>query len=84
MIYDIPSVSRRVFLKAVSAMPFAGIGNQLFVAQEPVADFAKKLVLLGRNLEWDKGYVWCNSPIDGPDGNVHVFYSRWTAERTMS
>jgi hypothetical protein len=83
MIYDIPPVSRRVFLKAVSAMPFAGISNQLR-AQEPVSDFAKKLVPLGRSLEWDKGYVWCNSPIDGPDGNVHMFYSRWPAERTMS
>src|SRR5687768_892046 len=63
-------------------MPFLGIASRL-CAQNTVADFAKKLVPLGRNLEWEKGYVWCNSPIDGPDGKVHVFYSRWTADRKM-
>jgi beta-xylosidase len=84
MIPNISIMSRRRFLKVVSMLPFAGIafGNEIF-AREPVADFAKTLVPLGRNLEWEKGYVWCNSPIDGPDGKVHVFYSRWTADRKM-
>jgi beta-xylosidase len=28
-------------------------------------------------------YVWCNTPIDGNDGKVHVFFSRWPAQKKM-
>jgi hypothetical protein len=78
------SVSRRAFLKAVSVTPVLGTLPGLIGVQEPVADFLHKLTPVGRSLEWENGYVWCNSPIDGPDGKVHVFYSRWTADRKMS
>ncbi|HYG20131.1 MAG TPA: glycoside hydrolase family protein [Ohtaekwangia sp.] len=48
-----------------------------------IARFSQKLLPIGRNLEWEDGFVWCNSPIDGPDNKVHVFYSRWRAEKKM-
>jgi len=41
------------------------------------SDFSKKLKPIGRILEEEGFYVWCNSPIYGEDGKVHVFYSRW-------
>jgi hypothetical protein len=83
MRFPMSAISRRKFLGVMSVLPFAGMTSRRTSTQVPVADFANKLVPLGRNLEWEKGYVWCNSPIDGPDGNVHVFYSRWTADRKM-
>lgn len=42
-----------------------------------------KLRPIGRALETEGYYVWCSSPIDGPDGKVHLFYSRWKAEKKM-
>lgn len=42
-----------------------------------------KLFPVGRALETEGYYVWCSSPIDGPDGKVHLFYSRWKAEKKM-
>jgi hypothetical protein len=41
------------------------------------SNFEKKLKPLGRILEIEGYHVWCCSPIYGPDGRVHVFYSRW-------
>ncbi len=38
---------------------------------------------IGRVLETEGYYVWCSSPIDGPDGKVHLFYSRWDARKKM-
>ena len=35
---------------------------------------------MGRILEDPDYYVWCCSPIDGPDGKIHVFFSRWPKE----
>ena len=43
-----------------------------------------KLKPIGRALELEGYYVWCNSPILGEDGKVHVFFSRWKAEKKMS
>ena len=44
------------------------------------SDFCRRLEPIGRILE-DPGYnVWCCSPIYGPDGRVHVYYSRWPKE----
>lgn len=83
MIYDIPQVTRRSFLKAASILPFAGLDVSAS-GQHRVSDFASKLVPIGRRLEWENGYVWCNSPIEDDDGNVHVFYSRRTADKKMS
>ncbi len=50
---------------------------------DQTSDFCRSLKVIGRNLEMENYYVWCNAPIDGPDGKVHVFFSRWKAERKM-
>lgn len=42
-----------------------------------------KLTPVGRALEMEGYYVWCSAPIDGPDGKVHLFYSRWDATKKM-
>lgn len=48
-----------------------------------VSDFAKRLKPLGRRLEMEGYYVWGTSPIQGPDGKAHVFFSRWPAKYGM-
>ncbi|NCI46856.1 glycoside hydrolase family protein [Sediminibacterium soli] len=45
--------------------------------------FAKKLQPVGRVLEQEGYYVWCNSPIEDENGNTHVFFSRWVAKKGM-
>jgi hypothetical protein len=50
---------------------------------EAISDFCRRLRPLGRILELQDWYVWCASPIYGLDGNVHLFFSRWPAERRM-
>lgn len=42
-----------------------------------------RLVARGRILEDPDHYVWGCSPIYGPDGRVHVFYSRWRPKHGM-
>ncbi len=74
---------RRVFLKKIGFLGMTlALPGALFSASEDllnlrISDFAKKLKPVGRILETEGYYVWCNSPIYGPDGKVHVFYSRW-------
>lgn len=51
--------------------------------EPPVSDFCKRLEPVGRILEDPDWYVWGASPIDGPDGNVHLFCSRWPADLGM-
>lgn len=46
--------------------------------------FEQRLNPLGRILEIEGYHVWCCSPIYGPDGRVHVFYSRWRDEYKFS
>jgi hypothetical protein len=46
-------------------------------------EFAHKLSPVGRALEMEGWYVWCNSPIQAPDGKIHVFFSRWPAAKGM-
>ncbi|HAX96100.1 MAG TPA: glycosyl hydrolase family 43 [Prolixibacteraceae bacterium] len=41
------------------------------------SNFCKRLIPCGRILEDPDYNVWCNSAIDGDDGKVHIFYSRW-------
>ncbi len=48
-----------------------------------VSGFAKKLKPLGRILESPEYYVWCCAPIYDPEGQVHVFYSRWPKKYGM-
>ncbi len=44
---------------------------------ETYSEFESRLEPVGRILEDPDYNVWCCSPIQGPDGRVHVFYSRW-------
>lgn len=75
---------RRDFLKTMMlASGMAGIRFPL-QAQHPVSEFSKRLSPVGRALELEQYYVWCNSPIEGPDGKIHVFFSRWPATKGMS
>ncbi|VGO17448.1 hypothetical protein PDESU_06044 [Pontiella desulfatans] len=48
--------------------------------EEVVSDFCESLTGVGRILEDPDYNVWGCSPIYGPDGKVHVFYSRWLNE----
>lgn len=77
-------VSRRHFLAQTVLLPalsvVAGLAAQ---GQDNYAAFSCRLKPVGRVLERENFYVWCNSPIYGPDGAVHVFYSRWPAARGM-
>ncbi|WP_134088077.1 glycoside hydrolase family protein [Olivibacter sp. XZL3] len=84
------AVSRKKFIHSV-AMSLVALrfqGSQGFCAslengiQE--SDFCKKLVPIGRALELPGYYVWCNCPIAGADGKIHVFFSRWKADLGMS
>ncbi|MDP4611201.1 MAG: glycoside hydrolase family protein [Opitutales bacterium] len=47
---------------------------------EVESEFCKGLTPVGRILEDSEYNVWGTSPIYGPDGKVHVFYSRWKNE----
>lgn len=49
-----------------------------------LSKFSKKLKPVGRRLQLDGYYVWCNSPILDADGMVHVFFSRWDVRKKMS
>ncbi|MCO6044330.1 glycoside hydrolase family protein [Aeoliella sp. ICT_H6.2] len=52
-------------------------------SEEVVSDFCYRLQPIGRILEVEGYYVWCNTPIMGDDGKVHVFYSRWPQGKGM-
>jgi len=67
-------------LSAVSFLP-----GLTFAAGEtdPVSEFSKHLKPVGRVLEMEGYYVWCNSPIEGDDGKIHLFFSRWVATKKM-
>ncbi|MBN1998317.1 glycoside hydrolase family protein [candidate division KSB1 bacterium] len=79
-------MNRRHLLKCITAVSFLPkIGGfaqtPLFTEQE--SEFCKKLTAVGRVLELKEWYVWGTSPIYDPDGKVHVFFSRWPAEKRM-
>lgn len=45
------------------------------------SDFSNRLEYLGDVFEeGDKWHIWCASPIEGPDGKIHLFVSRWPLE----
>lgn len=50
----------------------------------PYSNFYRTLEPIGRAMEMKGYYVWCNSPIYGPDGKVHLFFSRWKSDYGMS
>ncbi|TGE03866.1 glycoside hydrolase family protein [Hymenobacter fodinae] len=82
-------LSRRAFLATLTLAPLAraaagfAAGRLLDFPKADFAKFSKHLKPVGRLLEQEGYYVWCNSPIYGPDGRVHVFYSRWPAAKGM-
>jgi hypothetical protein len=45
--------------------------------------FARHIKPIGRVLEMEGYYVWCNSPIEDDQGKIHVFFSRWNAKKGM-
>lgn len=68
-------------LSAGACLPLGAAGSFVFSDESP---FAKRLQPVGRALEMEGYYVWCNSPIEGEDGKIHVFFSRWEANKGMS
>jgi hypothetical protein len=77
------AVSRRDLLKGLLMLPVAAGFKDFFEDRAKMSPFAKRLKPLGRRLEMEGWYIWCNSPIYAPDGKVHVFFSRWPAQRGM-
>ncbi len=85
--------NRRSFIKKtiitsslfiVNKKKFARAFQKSTVKTEPVeSDFARHLKPVGRILEEEGYYVWCNSPIYDEEGKVHVFYSRWPEKYGM-
>jgi hypothetical protein len=79
-------MDRRVFISKVSTasagvLLLPGPINSFFEDHE--SGFARSLKPVGRALEMEGYFVWCNSPIEGNDGKIHVFFSRWTAKKGM-
>jgi hypothetical protein len=68
------------------ATPFVGCwaaNSEVEYPARQISDFCRRLRPVGRILEMEDWYVWGTSPIDGADGKVHVFFSRWPARRRM-
>ncbi|MVN22021.1 glycoside hydrolase family protein [Mucilaginibacter arboris] len=59
-----------------------GYAGSLLLDGEESA-FAKHLKPVGRAMETEGYYVWCSSPIEGPDGKTHLFFSRWDSKKGM-
>lgn len=80
-------MNRRDFIAQASFVSAAmGLSAWDWAAPEGInpSDFAKRLQPVGRALEMENYYVWCNSPIEGADGKIHIFFSRWDAGKGMS
>lgn len=78
-------MKRRDFIQqlSIASSALALMPELAFMVDGKVSDFAKKLKPIGRRLEMDGYYVWCNSPIEGEDGKIHMFFSRWVASKKM-
>ena len=78
-------MQRKEFIQQVSVLAAgAWLNENLFAAgNNHVSEFSRHLKPVGRALELEGYYVWCNSPIEAPDGKIHVFFSRWKAEKKM-
>lgn len=82
--------NRREFLKQTVLAPF--VFTPLFYKRKYAevqqveakeSQFSKRLRPVGRILEEEGYYVWCNSPIYDEKGKIHVFYSRWPEKYGM-
>ncbi|HNQ37007.1 MAG TPA: glycoside hydrolase family protein [Prolixibacteraceae bacterium] len=60
----------------------SGTGRKNY-RRSDVSGFARRLKPLNRILELEGYYVWGTSPIYGPDGQIHLFFSRWEARKGM-
>lgn len=79
-------MKRRQFVAGLAALSASSFLSEFaFGAAEhhPVSAFSKRLRPVGRALEMEDYYVWCNSPIEGEDGKIHLFFSRWKASKKM-
>ncbi len=76
---------RKEFLQRLSVLSIgtALLPNLVDAKPSNESSFQKKLRPIGRMLELEGYYVWCNSPIVGDDGKIHVFFSRWNAKKGM-
>ncbi len=73
-------------MAAVAAAPLArclGAVSSEDIPADRISDFSRRLRPMHRILELQDWYVWGTSAIEGPDGRVHVFFSRWPARRRM-
>ena len=68
-------------LSAGACSPFREAGFLFSPSDE--SPFSKRLKPVGRVLELEGYYVWCNSPIEDETGRIHVFFSRWDARKGM-
>jgi hypothetical protein len=82
-------LTRRAFLATLTLAPVAralggfSAGRLIDYPKGSLSKFSKHLKPVGRALELPDYYVWCTSPIEAPDGKVHVFFSRWPAKKGM-
>jgi len=79
-------MKRRQFISGMALLSAAGLLPDMAFAAEGVNDvseFSKHLKPVGRALEMEGYYVWCNSPIEAEDGKIHLFFSRWVATKKM-
>lgn len=80
-------MERRKFISNLACMSALGLLPDLAMAglleQDHVSAFSKRLKPIGRALEMEDWFVWCNSPVMGEDGKVHVFFSRWPKSKGM-
>jgi hypothetical protein len=79
-------MQRRNFITRLAFVSAYGLLSEFTFANETgdkFSSFSKRLQPIGRVLEQEGWYVWCNSPIQGPDGKIHVFFSRWPSTKGM-
>lgn len=74
-------ISRCSILSAGAVLTFSEANSYFYFDDE--SGFAKHLKPVGRALEMEDYYVWCNSPIEAEDGKVHLFFSRWISKKGM-
>jgi len=67
----------------IGAVPLLTAASGKRQPDSMVSPFERRLKPLGRILELEGYYVWGTSPIAGPDGRIHVFFSRWDARKGM-